>query len=338
LFSSTVTCQVTDTNGDVATGTFQVNVTPTTQYFTRVLLPSDGAVLAGVTYLDAAAGDAPGVTNVVFELSGNGLTDQVIATATPTLFGWLTKWNTTSVANGTYTLQSVATDAAHNTDTSHPLSITVNNQPPATAVLIPSGGASLSGATALLDASAMSTVGIASVTFEVSGNGLSNQVVATGTPTLYGYLAEWNTTAVPNGTYDLSSVATDTVAETTTSAPISVVVDNSSTVIIPANGATLDSAQGFVLDAVASPGATAVSFVLAGNTTFTATPTIYGWIYDFPATPPCGGPLLPPAECVQLTNSVSLQSVATYPGGVSVTSPAIPVTVIFYEVEVPNGR
>jgi len=40
LFSSTVTCQVLDANNDVATGTFQVNVQPTTQYFTRVLLLS----------------------------------------------------------------------------------------------------------------------------------------------------------------------------------------------------------------------------------------------------------------------------------------------------------
>ena len=87
-------------------------------------------------------------------------------------------------------------------------------------------GRRVSGATALLDASASSAVGIASVTFEVSGGRLSDQVIATGTPTLYGCLAQWNTTAVPNGTYTLQSVATDTVAETTTSAPVSVTVDN----------------------------------------------------------------------------------------------------------------
>ena len=45
--------------------------------------------------------------------------------------------------NGTYSLQSVATDADSNTDTSTPITITVNN--PATAVLIPSNGATFSG-------------------------------------------------------------------------------------------------------------------------------------------------------------------------------------------------
>ena len=88
LFISTVTCQVLDTNGDVATGTFQVNVAPTTQYFTRVLVPSNGAVLAGAPYLDAGAGDGPGISSVVFELSGGTLSDKVIATATPTIY-WL---------------------------------------------------------------------------------------------------------------------------------------------------------------------------------------------------------------------------------------------------------
>ena len=53
LFSTTVTCQVLDHAGEVATGTFQVNVQPTTRYFTRVGVPSDGAVLAGAPYLDA---------------------------------------------------------------------------------------------------------------------------------------------------------------------------------------------------------------------------------------------------------------------------------------------
>jgi uncharacterized protein YjbI with pentapeptide repeats len=137
LFSTTVTCQVLDTNGGVATGTFQVTVQPTTQYFTRVLVPSNGAVLAGAPFLDAGAGDALGVTKVVFELSGGTLSDKVIATATPTLFGWLAKWNTTTVPNGSYSLESVATDAAANTDTSTPITITVNNPAPTTTVLIP---------------------------------------------------------------------------------------------------------------------------------------------------------------------------------------------------------
>jgi hypothetical protein len=327
LFSSTVTCQVLDALGDVATGTLQVNVAPTTQYFTRVLVPSDGTVVQGFQVLDAAAGDAPGITSDAFELSGGTLTNPVvIATATPTLFGWLAKWNTTSVPNGTYSLQSVATDKAANTDTSEPISITVNNQPPSTAVLIPSGGATVSGAKALLDASASSAAGIASVTFEVSGNGLTNQVVATGTPTIYGYLAQWNTTAVPNGTYSLSSVASDTVAESTTSAPVTIAVNNpppSTTVVLPASGAIETSDQALVMDAVASPGVTQVviNLTFAGLgvvSSVTATPTLYGWIGVIPA-------MLPHGPC-DLAFNASVQSVASYSGGVSGTSAPVSFT------------
>ena len=321
LFSTTVTCQVLDHANEVATGTFQVNVQPTTHYFTRVLVPSDGAVLAGAPYLDAAAGDSPGVTKVVFEVSGGTLSDRVIATATPTLFGWLAKWNTTTVPNGAYTLESVATDAGNNTDTSTPITITVKNQPPVTAVLFPSNGATVSGATALLDASASSAVGIASVTFEVSGGALSDQVVATATPTYYGWLAQWNTTAVPNGTYSLQSVATDTVAETTTSSPITVTVDNpapTTTVVIPSNGAT-QSGTAALLDASASANVTNVKYELTGGTLTdqviaTATPTYYGWLAQWNTTTVPNG-------------TYTLQSVASYSGGLTGTSPGVTVTV-----------
>jgi hypothetical protein len=291
-----------------------------------VLLPSNGATVSGGTWLDAAASSPVGIASVSFEVSGNGLTNQVVGTGTPTLYGYLTKWNTTSVPNGTYTLQSVATDVDGVSTTGAPITITVNNQPPATAVLIPSGGTSVSGAKALLDASASSAAGIASVTYEVSGNGLTDQVVATGTPTLYGYLAQWNTTAVPNGTYTLSSVATDTVAESTTSAPVSVAVDNpppSTTMVLPASGAIETSDQALVMDAVASPGVTQVviNLTFAGLgvvSSVTATPTLYGWIGVIPA-------MLPHGPC-DLAFNASVQSVASYSGGVSGTSAPVSFT------------
>ncbi len=320
LGQTAVTCQVVNGQGDVATGTFIVTVNPPSDT-TSVLVPSNGAVLAGAPYLDAAASSPVGVTNVVFELSGNGLTDQVIGTATPTLFGWVAKWNTTSVANGTYSLQSVATDTEGFQTTSAPITVTLNNQPPSTAVLIPSGGASLSGTKALLDASASSAVGIASVTFEVSGGTLSDQVIGTATPTIYGYLAQWNTTAVPNGTYSLQSVATDTVAETTTSSPITVTVDNpapTTTVLIPSNGATL-SGTAALLDASASANVTSVKYELTGGTltdqvVATATATYYGWLGQWNTTTVPNG-------------TYTLQSVAAYSGGVTGTSPGVTVTV-----------
>ena len=54
------------------------------------------------------AGASAGVTQVQYEVTGGTLNHSVIGTATPTYYGWLAKWNTTTVPNGIYTLQSVA--------------------------------------------------------------------------------------------------------------------------------------------------------------------------------------------------------------------------------------
>ena len=52
---------------------------------------------------------------------------------------------------------------------------------------------------------------MASVQFELTGGSLTNYVIATGTPTIYGYLVYWNSTSVSDGTYVLQSVTHDPV-------------------------------------------------------------------------------------------------------------------------------
>ena len=126
--------------------------------------------------------------------------------------------------NGTYSLQSVATDTVAEATTSSPITVTVNNPAPTTTVLIPSNGATQFGTAALLDASASANV--TSVKFELTGGTLSDQVVATATPTYYGWLAQWNTTTVPNGTYTLQSVAAYSGGVTGTSPGVTVTVAN----------------------------------------------------------------------------------------------------------------
>ena len=66
-----------------------------------------GRALSGSTNLDASASNA---TSVEFRLFGGvyGYNAPVICTATPTIYGWLCSWNTTTVPNGSYVLLSEA--------------------------------------------------------------------------------------------------------------------------------------------------------------------------------------------------------------------------------------
>ena len=101
----------------------------------------------------------------------------------------------------------------------------VIDQPPTTSVLIPSGGATESGST-LLDATAGDVGFVAKVQFALTGGSLNQTVVGTAVPTLYGYLFELNTTTVPNGSYTLQSVASDTAGNTGYSPGVQITIDN----------------------------------------------------------------------------------------------------------------
>jgi hypothetical protein len=200
-------------------------------------------------------------------------------------------------------------------------------QAPSTTVVIPASGGTLSGISQVLDAAA--SPGVTQVKYEITGGTLNDSVIATATPTIYGWLALWNTTGVANGTYTLQSVASSN-GVSGTSSPVTITVNNptpSTSVIIPASGATMDTTKGVVWDAVASPGVTSVSYVSTANgitETNTATPTIYGWVYIL-STPsqPCSG-------CIPYSLPISIESVASYSGGVSGTSQPVNATLVLY--------
>ena len=96
--------------------------------------------------------------------------------------------------------------------------------PPTTFVAVPSNHASVSGSQVWLDASA--SAGVTSVQYELTGGSLNHTVIAHATATIYGWLAEWNTTTVPNGNYTLESVATYGGEVTGTSLGVNVTVSN----------------------------------------------------------------------------------------------------------------
>ena len=171
--------------------------------------------------LDASASNA---TSVQFSILGGtyGFSRHVIGTATSTLYGWATSWNTTTVPNGSYVLFSEALNDGSSAYSAG-VTITVSN-PLTTSVLRPAGGATLSGTTATLDASASNATG---VQFSIVGGtyGFSHHVIGTATSTAYGWVTSWNTTTVPNGSYVLFSEAFN-AASSAYSAGVTITVSN----------------------------------------------------------------------------------------------------------------
>jgi hypothetical protein len=141
-----------------------------------------------------------------------------------------TSYTDASVSPGTtYTYTVAAYDAAGNVSApSNPAQITtgtVDTTPPSVAMTAPANGSTLSGPVTVA-ASASDNVAVASVQFQVTN--LSTFATSNlGAPvTSSPYQTTWNTSAVPNGQYALSAVATDEAGNTATSAAVNVTVAN----------------------------------------------------------------------------------------------------------------
>jgi hypothetical protein len=200
---------------------------------------------------------------------------------------------------------------------------------PSTTVAAPSKGATVSGDIWVV-ASAQSSAGVATVHFEVSGGSISDKTVASTGPTACcGWLGAWDTTDVPNGHYRLQSVVTDDAGNSATSPGVRVTVDNlplHTRVLVPSAGATVGG--NVVLDALAQGTApvTGVTFTATQGSTVetvgTATPTIYGWIAEWPSG--VGQNILP----AYASGTWSIQSVATEVGGTTATSSPVQITLV----------
>src|SRR5439155_13781468 len=103
------------------------NAADTTSPTVSITAPANGAPVSGTISVTANASDNVGVAGVQFKLDGANLGTE--DTAVP----YSRTWDTTAAANGsTHTLTAVARDAAGNTATSDPVTVTISNGPPST--------------------------------------------------------------------------------------------------------------------------------------------------------------------------------------------------------------
>ena len=77
---------------------------------TQLLIPTNGAFASGTLLISAAAADNVNIAKVQFYVSEGSNQERFLSTATATLKGFVTYWDTATVPNGDYELRSVVYD------------------------------------------------------------------------------------------------------------------------------------------------------------------------------------------------------------------------------------
>jgi hypothetical protein len=113
----------------------------------------------------------------------------------------------------------------HRLRTVSPNTFRVTGSPPITTLVKPVTGSQVHGSQYLL-ANASDDLGVKSVMFELSGQASVATDICRGVQFQYGWICGWNSTTVPNGTYTMRSVVTNTVGQVTRSTGVLVHVEN----------------------------------------------------------------------------------------------------------------
>jgi hypothetical protein len=204
-------------SGDRTFTTLVSDITPPTVGMTA---PAVGAVVRGnnVT-VSGTASDSVGVAGVQFKLDGANLG------AEDTSAPYSISWDSTGASDGSHVLTAVARDTAGNTTTSAGITVTVDNNGPSVSVTAPAAGAVVRGNNVTVSGTASDDVAVAGVQFKLDGANLG------GEDTSAPYSISWDSTGASDGSHVLTAVARDTAGNTTTSAGITVTVDNTQPVI-----------------------------------------------------------------------------------------------------------
>jgi hypothetical protein len=211
-----------DASGYSRTSTVASRRVDNTAPATTLTVPA--APLTGTRTVSATASDAAtGIASVAFEArpsSGGSWT----AICTDTVAPYACSWNTASGADGDWDVRATATDGAGNTATSSVTGRRVDNTAPSVSVVddgTPRRGTTTI-ATTLADGAGS---GVASVLyqFRTSGGGAWTDVCTLSSAP---FTCGVDTTAVPDGLYDVRAIATDGVGLSTTSATVTIRIDN----------------------------------------------------------------------------------------------------------------
>jgi len=216
--------------------------------------PANGAMVSGTVPVSADASDNIAVVGVQFLLDGAALSTE------DTTGPFSISWDTGTAGTGAHTLSARARDAAGNMTTSATVSVTIDNTAPTISMTAPANGAAVS-KTLSLSATASDNTGVAGVQFLLDGAAVGAE------DTTAPYAISWDSTTAGSGSHTLSARARDAAGNVTTSATISVTIDNTAPTIsmtAPANGTTVSGTVPVSATATDDAGVAGVQFLLDG--------------------------------------------------------------------------
>jgi hypothetical protein len=94
-----------------------------------VIIPRNGSTVHGKQLLDVLGSGSYDITRVDYNVSGPGRTSASLERGASTKYGWLAIWNTSSVPNGSYTIEATVDDSASRSVKTSPVEVHVENRP-----------------------------------------------------------------------------------------------------------------------------------------------------------------------------------------------------------------
>ncbi|MEX0985643.1 MAG: Ig-like domain-containing protein [Actinomycetota bacterium] len=316
----TITATATDTIGQTADDQHSIDVDNDAPPSVEFVAPTEGSTVAGAVDLEATASDDDGVAQVEYFLDGT----VSLGTDTDSAGGWTGSWDSTLTTDGSHTITARATDTIGQTANDQ-RSVTVDNidEIPSVTLTAPEEGALVRGSTVSLAAAATDDHGVAQVEFFLDET-VSLGVDADGSD---GWTGTWDSTLTSDGPHAISAVATDTIAQTASSAA-SVTVDNTPPTEVhitsPADG---QSVVGTIAVMASATDAASVEFFRDAVSIGTDTNGADGWSVSW-------------NTAGTSTGAHTLTATATDPAGNESTSPGVTVTVdnpLILEIPIASG-
>jgi hypothetical protein len=233
----TVSAIVTDSAGHQVTATpITLTVNNSIVYggilSAQLISPAPGVTIFGTNKLIAYVKQGgPAIQNVQFILNNADLgaavtTSDTTLSAASGYSNYTYSWDTTTVTNGTYAITALVTDASGQTYTTTAVNVYVGNSSSTVSIVAPLSFSTVAGTSVVQTSVKAGTSSIKSVQLDLNGTNLGPAITAVGSDGYYSY--SWDTTQTTNGTYTLTSTATDN-AGLSSKFSITVYVNNSAT-------------------------------------------------------------------------------------------------------------